>query len=153
MSLGAGFSSGGNSPAGTGDVDQGTIPSGNLFVDANGIRQNARAISPVTRQYIFNSDGSSSGMTSSLQLVQLRIQTVRDSSALPGFGKRASGGVVTDQTPRRVQGEVEEALADLVAGGVISIVSITVQRANPTRIYGILLWRDIATGIEIPTEI
>ena len=148
MSLGAGFSSGGNSPAGTGDVDQGTIPSGNLFVDANGIRQNARAISPVTRQYIFNSDGSSSGMPSSLQLVQLR-----DSSALPGFGKRASGGVVTDQTPRRVQGEVEEALADLVAGGVISIVSITVQRANPTRIYGILLWRDIATGVEIPTEI
>lgn len=153
MSLGAGFSSGGNSPAGTGDVDQATIPSGNLFVDANGVRQNARAIDPATRQYVFNSDGSSSGMPSSLQLVQLRIQTVRDSSALPGFGKRASGGVVTDQTPRRVQGEIEEALADLVAGGVISIVSITVSRANPTRIYGILLWRDIATGIEIPTEI
>jgi len=153
VSLGAGFSSAGGSPAGTGDVDQGTIPSGNLFVDANGVRQNARAISPVTRQYVFNDDGSISGMASSLQLVQLRVQTVRDSSALPGFGKRASGGVVTDQTPRRVQNELEEALADIVASGIIAIVSITVSRATPTRIYGILLWRDIASGIETPTEI
>lgn len=153
MSLGAGFSAAGECPAGTGDVDQGAIPSGNLFVDAFGVRQDARAINPATRQYTLNSDGSMSGMLGSLQLVQLRIQTLRDSSALPGFGKRSAGGVITDQTTRRVQADVEESLADLVAAGVITIISIAVERSAKSQIYGLVTWRDLSTGIEVPTEI
>jgi hypothetical protein len=153
MSIGAGFAAAGECPAGTGDVDQGSIPSGNLFVDASGVRQPARAINPTTRQYVLNSDGSMSGMPGSLQLVQLRIQTLRDSSALPGFGKRAVGGVVTDQTPRRLQADVEECLADLVASGIITIVSIDVQRSAKSQVYGVVTWRDVASGIEVPTEI
>lgn len=153
MSLGAGFSAAGTSPAGTGDVDQATIPSGNLFVDANGVRQPCRKIDPATRQYVLNDDGSSSGMPSSLQLVQLRIQTLRDSSALPGFGKRATGSVVNERTAPRVKVDVQDALSDLVTSGIIRIISVKVERANPTRIYGVVRWDDLTTGIEHATEI
>ncbi len=153
MSLGAGFSAAGTSPAGTGDVDFATVPSGNLFVDANGVRQACRLIDPASRQYVLNSDGSSSGMASAAQLVQLRIQTLRDSSALPGFGKRNTGGKVNERTARQVKTDVEECLSDLVVGGVIRLVEVTIERAGASRIFGLVKWVDLSSGIEMGTEI
>lgn len=153
MSSGAGFSAAGTSPAGTGDVDFATVPSGNLFVDAYGVRQSCRLIDPASRQYVLNSDGSSSGMASAAQLVQLRIQTLRDSSALPGFGKRDTGGKVSERTARQVEIDVQESLSDLVVGGIIRLVKVSVERAGASRIFGLVKWVDLSTGIEMGSEI
>ncbi len=110
-------------------------------------------IDPQSRQYVLNDDGSAQGMIPSRQLVQIAIQTVKDSSCLSGFGKRATGGVVNERTAKQVRLDIEDALSALVQGRTIQLLSVEVQRPTPTRITAVVRWLDLATNIEQATEI
>lgn len=152
MSLGAGFSAAGFAPAGTGDVDLAPVPTSNLLIDAvTGVQKNARKLDPYSRQYVLDATGAIQGMSGIQQMVLLRLQTVRGSSALPNFGKAASPKLVTANTLRQIQSDVTQALSDMVLQKLIVIGDITTQQVSPTAIDCYVRWTDLTSNTEYTT--
>jgi len=152
MSLGAGFSAAGFSPGGLGDVDLAPVPTANLLIDAdNGRQQNARKINPYTKQYVTDATGALQGMSGISQMVLLRLLTVRNSSALANFGRASSPKVVSANTLRQIQSDVNQALADLVLARLVVVNSVSTINPSPTQVDCFVLWTDLTTGIEQST--
>ena len=148
MSLGAGFSAAGFSPAGTGDLDLAPAPATDIMVDEKGVQQSARRIDPATGQYVLGPSGRIQGMPRARQLVLLRIKTVLNSSSVAGLGLEQASGDRDQNATRRIQNQLSAALADLVTAKLIAILSITAATETPTRIRGALRWKDLTTSQE-----
>jgi hypothetical protein len=148
MSLGAGFSAAGFSPAGTGDVDTASAPPTTNMVDEKGAQQSARAIDAATGDYILNADGRFRGMPRVRQLVLLRIRTLLNSSAINRLGLEQLAGDRDSGTPRRFENSLRAALSDLVTAKLVTIIDITSAVELPTRLRGALRWRDLTTNQE-----
>jgi len=138
MTLGAGLSASGLSPAGFGDIDQLPAPATENLVDAHGVQQSARAIDPATGQYVQNADGRFQGMPRVEQLVVLRVRAM----TLPA-------GDVTPDLTQRLKTMMATGLADLVSRGLISIVSVVAFAESPTRQRAALKYRDLTTNKEV----
>jgi hypothetical protein len=150
---GAGFCLAGFSPAGFGDIEDAPAPATDNLVDEHGVQQTARAIDPVTGQYILRSTGRFLGMPRTRQLVLIAIKTVLNSSALKGFGLEEIGGDNDALATRRLEAKLRAALDHLVTKGLIEIVAVPTVGDTPTRIRGALKWLDLATNqvFEEPT--
>ena len=143
MTVGAGFSASGFSPAGTGDVDQPAVPTGNLLKDAKGASQNARQIDPATRQYVVDSTGALAGMNGVSQMVLLRLMTLKNSSTIPGFGKNAPPKDMGSNITQRISADVRDALNDMVAARLILINAISVLTSTSTQVTTYVKWTDL----------
>ena len=148
MTLGAGFSAAGLSPAGFGDIVTAAAPATDNLIDEFGVQQNARAIDPSTGQYILRSTGRAQGMPRVRQLVLLRVRTVLGSSAVSSLGFAAPGGDRDEHTGKRIEAAFAAALSDLVKANLIAIVSVTFSADTNTRERGQLIWRDLTTNTE-----
>ncbi len=138
MSLGAGFSQAGFSPAGFGDVDQLAAPATENLVDAKGVQQVARAIDPATGQYIQNADGRFQGMPRVEQMVVLLVRAMQ----LPS-------GDVTDNFNAKLKVLVASTLAPLVNQGLVTILDVVAYLEQPSRARAALKYRDLTTGREV----
>lgn len=138
MSLGAGFSAAGFSPAGFGDVDQLPSPATENLVDAKGVQQNARAIDPVTGQYVLNADGRFQGMPRVEQLVVLLVRAMQMPS-----------GDVTPNMNLQLKTLVTSTLAPLVNEGLVAILDVVSYLEQPSRARAALKYRDLTTGREV----
>jgi len=109
-----------------------------------------RYIDPYLKQYVFDSNGRTVGMTETKQLVQLAVQTSRGRSAVKDLGNEMfTVDRIGDSFVQRVQNVYQNALADLVARRLIAIVSIDVTpnvNGSPTRAFVLLKWQDLTTG-------
>lgn len=146
MPRGAGQAPAGVSPAGFGAPD--VAPSavaGALLVDAyDGTPREARKIDQRSRQYVFDANGRVQGMRGVYQLVQLRLLTVRNSSALKDFGlSLTSVQVIGANHQRQVEDIFNVALKDLLDARLIAIVAVKIDRFSPTGDYITLQWRDL----------
>ena len=92
--------------------------------------------------------GAVSGMSGTQQMVQLRLQTVRGSSALANFGKASTPTVVSANTLRQMRADITVALNDMVISKMIVVNSISLSQVQPWQINGFVLWTDLTTGVE-----
>jgi len=148
---GAGLQPAGLSPAGVGTPALSAIPGGVPLRDAvNNGSLACRFIDPSTKQYAFDANGRSLGMTETRQLVQLAVQTSKGRSAVKELGNEMfTVDKIGDSFVQRVQNVYQNALADLVARRLIAIVSIDVTpnvNGSPTRAFVLLKWQDLTTG-------
>lgn len=148
MSVGAGFSAAGFSPAGWGDLDTAPAPAKDLLLDDKGIQQSARAIDARTGQYILNPSGRPQGMPRVRQLVLLRVKTVLNSAAVQNIGLARMSGDRTANAPKTLETNLRNALDDLVKAKLVNIVSVASTNDISTRILGYLKWQDLTTGQE-----
>lgn len=148
MTVGAGFSAAGLSPAGLGDVDTAPTPNFAVLVDAvTGKQQTARKIDPSVRNYVLDYNGGVQGMSGIQQMVLLRVKTALNSSALPGFGLQQLGGTkVTPNFQRTITAAITNALQDLVTAKLISIAGIQIQQPSNTQYQTTVTWMDLTTG-------
>ena len=148
MTLGLGFSALGFAPFGTGDIDAAPAPATDNLIDDKGVQRTARAIDPVTRDYVLRASGRAKGVSRATQLVYLRIQTALNSAAISGFGLRETSGDRSAVIDRRVQANLADALSDIVKNGTIALLAVDVNSELPWRQRIKLRWRDLSTGAE-----
>jgi hypothetical protein len=146
--LGAGFSAAGSCPAGFGDIVQAPAPATDNLIDDKGIQRTARAINPITGDYILRASGRAQGVSRSAQLVLIRLRTILNSSSVANLGLRASDGDRSAVIDRRTQANITDALQDLVDAGIIELISVTVNADLPWRQRPLVRWRDLSTGAE-----
>lgn len=137
MSLGLGFSALGFAPFGTGDVDTAPAPASDNLIDEFGVQQSARAIDSTTGQYILNADGRFRGMPRVRQLVLLALRSMSTPT-----------GDMGPQTLKRIQTDIEAALANLISRGLVAIVDVDAFAELPARARAGLKWRDLTTNQE-----
>lgn len=149
---GMGGSRFGSTPYGYGSIVPAPIPGGVIFRQTiDGTSQGSRFIDPVLKQYVFDQYGRALGMPNVVQLVQLALTTVKNSSAQAGLGFDQSLFSTIDQTtPKRADAAVRSALSDLVTQNLVSIISITtnVQVNTLSRLLIAVKWTDLTTGQE-----
>lgn len=154
---GSGFGSQGfgSSPYGIGVPSVGNPPGGAVLRDPlTGTSSGSRRIDPVTRDYVLDDNGRTLGMSDVQQLVLMALQTVRNSSAMNGLGQSLGDIVVIgDNIERQIASIFENALAHLVARGLVQIISTTVTRLHPGAIKATVRWRDLTTSTEHTSEI
>ena len=155
MTLGAGTSAAGVSDAGTGDVDQALAPVKGLLLDPyNGVQRDARNLDPYTKQYLLNANGSTQGMPSIAQMVQLRLCTIKGSSAVATLGIALPADTITSQTKAQVTDSVTQALKDMTDAKYIVLVSVDVSIVGTTQERVVVKWRDLTqtlTGTQTST--
>ena len=149
---GAGIQPAGLSPAGVGTPGVAAISGGVPLRDAanGGGSLAGRFIDPFTRQFVFDVNGRTLGMTETRQLVQLAVQTTRGKSAVRSLGNDMfTIDRITDSFVQRVQTVYQNALADLVARKLITIVAIDVTpnvNGSPTRAFVLVKYQDLTVG-------
>jgi hypothetical protein len=146
--LGAGFSAAGFCPAGFGDIVTAPAPATDNLIDENGVQRNARAIDPITGNYILRSTGRAQGVSRSKQLVLIRLRTVLNSSAIKGLGLRDTGADRNVVIDRRTKANITDALQDLVDAGTIALLNVSVNPELPWRERIKVVWRDLQTSQE-----
>ncbi len=137
----------GSSPFGIGEAPHAVVPGGAVLrVPSTGASSGSRAVDPKTRDYILDANGRALGMNDVQQLVELAVQTTKNSSAMNSLGQRLGDiTVIGDNIERQVRTLLEEALVHLTSTNIIAIVSVTVSRLHPGAIRGELRWRDLTT--------
>ena len=150
MPIGAGIAPCGTSIVGFGSVDVGTAPPTTFYVDpATGKVLDAALIDPVSRDYVFDVYGNAAGMRGVYQLVQLAAQTVKNSSAVPGFGNDTTNIKLLDQrTQRRIEDALRDALDAIVQARLIEIIGVTVTRFSTSGMRPVLQFKDLTVGQE-----
>lgn len=144
MPIGLGFAPLGVSLFGFGSVDTAPVPLTGILVDANdGLVKEARKIDQFTRRYVLDSSGRVQGMRGVYQLVQLRVQTLRNSSALRDFGLAAPSGVIGANIQKRIENDIALAMKDLVDQKIIKIVSVQLDRFSTSGEYVTFKWIDL----------
>ena len=148
---GVGLQPAGLSPGGVGTPSTAQANAGVPLRDAiNSGSLAGRLIDPYTRQYVFDANGRSLGMSETRQLVHLAVTMSRGKSAVKDLGNEMSSiDKITETFVQRVQSVYQNALADLVARRLISIVAIEVTpnvNGSPTRAFVLLKWTDLTTG-------
>lgn len=133
---------------GFGSVDTTPAPLRGVLVDANdGIVKEARKIDAFTKRLVFDSSGRVQGMRGVYQLVQLRVQTLRNSSAIPNFGLTAASGVIGANVQRQVDSAIRLAMQDIVDQRLISIVSVDIDRFSTSGEYVTFKWIDLTNVV------
>ena len=148
---GAGIQPAALSPGGVGTPSLAAYAPGGVQRNVNsGTSVGARSIDPKLRQYVFDANGRTTGMSSTQQLVQLAVSTTLGSSTVRGLGQSLSKvDRITDNFVRRVSDVYTNALADLVSRKLIAITSIDVQQVTGTsRAFVVVKWTDLSTGSE-----
>jgi len=150
MPLGLGAAPFGSSLYGYGSIDVGIVPAAGNYIDpVTGQPVDTRFIQQKTKTYVFDSQGRISGMRSVYQLVQLAVMTVKNSSAIAGFGSSISQIQTIDQnTQQRVEDAYRDCLSALTTSKLIAIVSILVQRVNTSGLFVQLNFVDLTTGLQ-----
>ena len=149
---GAGLQPAGLSPAGVGTSTPSAPNAGVPLHDPNtlGVSLSGRYIDPQLRQYVFDANGRTYGMTEARQLVHMAVNTTLGRSATKDLGHEMyKVDRITDSFEQRVQNVYTNALADLVNRKLIAIVSIEVTRnpnSSPSRAFVLLKYQDLTTG-------
>lgn len=129
MATGFGNSSFGSVPFGFGDPDSYETPTNNLF--------EARYIDPITKDYVYNSDGSMQNMPRNRQRVTMSLLTTQTSSTtLPeSFGNSVPFiQKIDDKIDSEVETRVRSALQQLIDDGSITLENVTVEEDSLGRI-------------------
>lgn len=153
--LGNGLLPLGLSPYGIGYPEGATVFTGAILTDpASNTSTGSRRIDPKTRDYVLDGSARASGMGDTQQLVLMAVSTARGSSAMLALGHRLDDiDTIGDDISRRVRSILEDALADLVARKLITIVAVVAQVLRPGAVYINLRWRDTTTQTEHKLEI
>jgi len=150
---GIGVGPAGMFPAGMGEPDLAPVPGGGVFLDAQGVQQTGRAIDLHTGRYTYDAYGNCVGTSTMRQLVQIAVTTVLNSSAVTGLGHRLRDlKDIGANYEKDLDVIVREALADLVARNLITVLDVTAVRFGATGVrtgvYGHARFRDLTTGLE-----
>jgi hypothetical protein len=137
---GAGNQAGGSSPAG---ADYEILPLPPAYVPypdpQSGQADSGRLIDPVTRQFDYTADGRAEGMGTVPQIVQIAWQTL-DFSAI---------GPLDDGAPSRAYAAYNAAVAQLISGAQLQILSFFAARVPGTNGLGVKIrWKDLTTQLE-----
>ena len=148
MPLGVGAGAAGTSIAGYGSVDASPVQQQTILIDAvTGLPQSARKIDPVTKQFVLDTYGRIQGMGGVQQLVELRANTLLNSSAVQGLGMVAPSGVQGSNIIRRLTEEINQAMKDLVDGKLIQVLGVKVEKvAGTNAIRRYFTWRDLTVA-------
>jgi hypothetical protein len=150
MPIGAGGAPAGSSAAGYGVPDKATVPNNAPLPDMRtGLPQTGRFIDPVSKSYLFTTDGRVVGDGTVPQRVKLALTQVRGSSCVPTDGQTFAS--ITEKQfdfKNRVAAAVSQALAELVKARLVRIVSIDVFEplGSPDAGIGAVRWQDLTTG-------
>jgi hypothetical protein len=158
MGNGAGSQPAGSSPAGIGSPST-AAAQGNpvIFPDARtGFSQTGRSLNPITKDYVFTSDGRSQGFGTTPQRMQLALTTVFNSSAIPGFGQQFTS--VREKGPnyqRQLTTFVQNAVSHLVKEKAIVLNEVDVSDVpgKPGAAYMLVQWTDLTTSIAATTRV
>lgn len=149
--IGIGVQPTGITPTGYGSPSQSANPSQKVLLDAAaGVSTGSRRINPVTRDYVFNSDGNIEGMNNVRQLVQLAVTNA--APQLQELEKLDAG------FEKGVLSVVTTAVAPLVAQGIIEVVGVSVRTneeggLKPGQAVTVFKWRDRTNNEEISETI
>jgi hypothetical protein len=125
-----------------------TVQRSTTLKQRDGSPGQARLIDPDTRDYAFDEDGRTIGMSGVRQRVYLALATVRGSSAVASLGQGyTSIQRIGDNTTAQIENEINLALADLIADGSITLLSISIRRDTTitSRLSIVVQWRDNLT--------
>lgn len=157
MPIGAGFAPAGTSPAGYGVPDSApALVNGILPDQITGRTQPGRLIDPISKSYVYTSDGRVIGVGLAQQQVQLAVTTLLGSSVIASLGmdrsKLQEQGSNLLQT---VTGIVTDAFAPIVAQNIASLSSVAISQSpcNPDRAVILIKWVDLTTNTEKTTEV
>lgn len=148
MSIGFGQASFGGSQFGYGTPSQVNSSIAKMWIKQDGTQGNSAMINPATGDYLLDANGNSIGADSVDNMVYLAIQTQYNSSTVPGFGLNidfTNTNSVTMNTGKLRVG-VANALAHLIKPGVISLVSVVINRMSSTGYQIEIKWRNLSTG-------
>jgi hypothetical protein len=155
MPIGAGLYPAGVSPAGYGVPDSAAVPNNApLPGQTTGLPQTGRYIDPVTKDYVFTTDGRLQGLATVPQLVQLALTTILGSAAVTNVGQTFT--LVQEKGAgfaQQMRAKVTSALSDLVKRNLVQIKSIAVDEPQSSPDAGIVRvrWIDLTTGVEQTT--
>lgn len=110
-------------------------------------------LDPVRRDYSFDASGNRLKTGTVVQLVQLALGTVYNSSVLDGLGLKPFGPVLTPAAVAAITDNHVKACAHIVAQGLMRIVSIAVGSTFPGQVQVVLVWLDLTTGREQTTTL
>jgi hypothetical protein len=144
--LGFGFSPFGTSPLGFGAVPTPNSTTAKLLVKEDGTRGNAAYIDPATGDYVIDDAGQKRGADSVPMMVQLALLTVKDSSAVIGFGLEPFGGLFSTDVDRKVDASARAALSHMTKRKLISIQGVTFTRVNERAGMIEVKWINLASG-------
>lgn len=147
----AGF---GSIPFGSGSYGLGVLVSAPIagtkpLVDpATGRASGSRAIDPRTGDYVF--DGVQIvGMDDVRQLVLLRLKTTSGTAGVQSLGNTLKSiDRITSNIARRVDSILRRAVADIVAQGLIEVLSVDVDVVRPGVVFARFRWRNLITGLD-----
>lgn len=149
MPSGLGSQGFGSTPYGLGTPAVAPSQGGAIFRDAStGLSTGSRMIDPVTKDYVFDSNGRILGMPDVHQLVLLAVSTRKGSSAMRELGQELERiPRITANTARRVDSTLRASVQHLVDQGLITVTGTTVETGD-ARIRAVLLWRDLTATID-----
>jgi hypothetical protein len=110
---------------GLGLLDEPTEVKPKVFTQLDGSPGNAPLLQ--NGDYLLDARGREIGADAITMRVQLALETMRDSSAVKGFGLSLTLNTLRADTALQVQAAVRQALADLLSAKLISLVSVVVQ--------------------------
>jgi len=148
---GAGTQSAGLTYAGWGTPSAAPTWGGTVLRDTStGQSADARAIDPVTRDFVLDSYGQIVGMRGVRQMVLLAVTQALGSSAQKEVGRDFTKlDRLTNDFEQRVAKVLTQALQRLIDAGLIRVADITTTRAPQTgRVYTRLRWYDLTTDTE-----
>lgn len=141
----------GSSPYGVGTPDVAADLGGTVLAESGtGSQKGSRYIDPRTGDYALNtSTGRIAGMDDVKQLVLLRMKTTKGSAAYQRLGHELKKiDRITNNVQTRIAATIEEAVEDLVTGGLIETVALDIQVIRPGVIFARFAWRNLLTGLE-----
>jgi hypothetical protein len=146
----------GGAAYGFGQPAQAPVPTGGIYLDAQGQQHGGRELSLArdTRgQYVYGSDGRARGMIDVHQLVILAARTVLGSSVSPTLGQKfGEVRYVSDTFAQDQRGRVEEAFGELVRAGLIRIDSIEVDPDGGLPARTVVRMTDLTTNQPLPDQ-
>jgi hypothetical protein len=153
MSGGAGRSPAGRGAYGLGTPIEAPIPGGKANrIAATALQDGGRYIDPVTKDYVFDEYGRAVGYSSARQLVYLRMKTRLGTSAVKALGNELHTiDRIGASFQKRVDNTIRAALSDIVALGLIEVVSVSAEKIQPGRSFIRVKWRDLTTTQEHET--
>ena len=145
--LGFGYSAFGTTPFGFGAVPASDSTTAQLFVKPDGTRGNAPLIDSIKRDYVLDATtGIKVGADSVPMMVEFALFTLKNSSAVLGFGLEAPNGLFSPDADRRADVAARAALAHLTKKKLISIQRVTLNRLNVRAAFIGVDWVNLATG-------
>ena len=136
LTLGAGLA-----PAGSSDGGFGAPATATAFVSPV---LTTDLVNTQSRDFTYDINGNRTQGATTNQLVYFALQTVRNSSAIAGFGLLASPSLITSSLIATRTAAYADALARLIAGNLVQLVGVSIAVSPQVgRVIETVKWRDL----------